>query len=101
MRTVRSALAVVGAAMLTVALSGGPASAATGEVVVFRTELQPLSTFENPEGCHRLPTGAHVLNNRTDKPVVIHGDPFCATPGLSVQPGHGAHVPPEFGTFSV
>jgi hypothetical protein len=101
MRAFRTALAAVGAALLTLALSGGPAHAATGEVVVFQTELQPLTTFENPDGCKQLPDLAHVLNNHTDQPVVIHADPFCATPGITVKPGHGSHVTPKFGSFSV
>lgn len=101
MRAFRSALAVAGAALLTVVLSGGPASAAAGEVVVFQTEVQPLKVYENPDGCQKLPLTAHVLNNRTDKPVVIHADPFCATPGITVKPGHGAHVAPGSGSFSV
>ncbi|EPD93682.1 hypothetical protein ACH4LN_16930 [Streptomyces albus] len=100
MRMLRPALAVSGAVLAGMMMSGGTASAATGDVVVFQTELQPLTQYENPEGCHKLPAAAHVLTNRTDKPVKIYGDPFCLTPGLTVQPGYGSHVAPGSGSFS-
>ncbi|UNS99845.1 hypothetical protein MMF93_27885 [Streptomyces tubbatahanensis] len=67
---------------------------------MFSTEFQPLTHYENPEGCHKLPLDAHVLNNNTDQPVKVYGDPFCVTPGLTVQPGHGSHVAPGSGSFS-
>ncbi|MFF9321290.1 hypothetical protein ACF1BP_26900 [Streptomyces sp. NPDC014735] len=38
--------------------------------------------------------------NRSDHPVTVHGDPLCLTPGLVVQPGHGAHVVAGSGSFS-
>ncbi|PKW18384.1 hypothetical protein [Saccharopolyspora spinosa] len=88
------ALSAMGAAAV-------PASAATGQVTVFETEAQPLTTYENPEGCYKLPLAAHVLNNQTDKPVQIYGDPFCMTPSLTVQPGRGSHVAPGSGSFSL
>ncbi|NSC24384.1 hypothetical protein FM076_25825 [Streptomyces albus subsp. chlorinus] len=100
MRKLRPALTVAGAVLTGLVLSGGSASAASGDVVVFQTELQRLTHFENPRGCHKLPAGAHVLTNRTDKPVTIYADPFCATPGLTVQPDHGSHVAPGSGSFS-
>ncbi|MGW3467627.1 hypothetical protein ACWDKQ_03980 [Saccharopolyspora sp. NPDC000995] len=78
-----------------------PASAATGQVTVFETEAQPLTTYENPDGCYKLPLAAHVLNNQTDKPVRIYGDPFCMTPSLTVEPGRGSHVAPGSGSFSL
>ncbi|CAM3385175.1 MULTISPECIES: hypothetical protein [Streptomyces] len=68
MHMLRPALAVSGAVLAGMMMSGGTASAATGDVVVFQTELQPLTQYENPEGCHKLPAAAHVLTNRTDKP---------------------------------
>jgi hypothetical protein len=74
--------------------------AATGRVVVFSTELQELDIRENPEGCQKLPAAAHVLINETDEVVNTYGDPLCMTPGLSVQPGYGAHVAPGTGSFS-
>ncbi|MCT2585538.1 hypothetical protein [Actinophytocola gossypii] len=86
-------------------VAGSPASADTaeaqGEVTVFSTEFQELSVYENPSGCQVLPLGAHVLVNRTDQPVRIHADPFCATPSLVVPPAYGSHVPPDSGSFSV
>ncbi|MEV7674635.1 hypothetical protein [Streptomyces sp. NPDC088752] len=73
---------------------------AVGEVVVFSTEAQPLDVYRDPAGCQRLPTVAHVLTNRTDKPVKVYGNPFRLGPSLTVQPGHGTHVPGGAGSFS-
>ncbi|MEU9853748.1 hypothetical protein [Streptomyces sp. NPDC047974] len=78
----------------------GSAQAATGDVVVFSTEVQPLDVYRDPSGCQRLPTVAHVLNNQTDGPVRIYGNPFCVGPSVVVQPGHGTHVPGGAGSFS-
>lgn len=100
MRRVGSVFAVLAAAALSTAVATTPAAAAEGQVVVFETELHPLTTHENPAGCVKLPPAAHVLINRTDAPVRVYGDPFCLTPGLTVQPGHGSHVPPGSGSFS-
>ncbi|MYV71275.1 hypothetical protein GT043_36185 [Streptomyces sp. SID2131] len=73
---------------------------AVGEVVVFSTEAQPLDVYRDPAGCQRLPTVAHVLTNRTDKPVKVYGNPFCLGPSLTVQPGYGTHVPGGARSFS-
>jgi hypothetical protein len=86
-------LVVVGAAV--------PASAAQGQVVVFSTENAPLDKYDDPSGCNRLPDAAHVLDNLTDKPVTIYGDPQCLSPGAVVDPGYGSHVPAGSGSFSV
>jgi hypothetical protein len=94
-------LMAVGAAGLMLATATTPAQAATGQVVVFSTEITPLKTYENPEGCYSFPPFAHVLNNQTDEPVTIHSDPFCVTPGPVVLPGFGMHVPEGYGSFSV
>ncbi|POX38938.1 hypothetical protein C3486_20780 [Streptomyces sp. Ru73] len=78
-----------------------PAAAADGgEVIVFETELQPLTTYENPQGCYKLPIGSHVLVNQLDRPVQVYGDPFCMTPSFTVQPGHGSHLAAGTGSFS-
>ncbi|MGA5495961.1 hypothetical protein ACPCSP_16510 [Streptomyces cinereoruber] len=78
-----------------------PAQAdAVGDVVVFSTEAQALDVYSDPSGCHRLPAVAHVLTNRTDKPVRIYGNPFCLGPSVAVQPGYGTHVPGGAGSFS-
>ncbi|WP_370310905.1 hypothetical protein [Amycolatopsis sp. WAC 01376] len=82
-------------------LPSPPAEAAAGSVVVFSTEFQRLDTFRNPEGCNKLPIAAHVLTNQTSSEVVVHGDPFCLTPGLTVNPGYGSHVAAGSGSFSV
>ncbi|QMU74065.1 hypothetical protein GXP74_27020 [Streptacidiphilus sp. P02-A3a] len=82
----------------------GPASAQTravsGPVTVFSTELTPLTVYQSPSGCNRLPVAAHVLTNQSSGPITFYGDPFCLTPGLVVQPGYGSHVPPGAGSFS-
>ncbi|MFI9450005.1 hypothetical protein [Amycolatopsis sp. NPDC052450] len=78
-----------------------PAEAAAGNVVVFSTEFQRLDTFRNPEGCNKLPVAAHVLANLSSSDLVIHGDPFCLTPGLTVRAGYGSHVAAGSGSFSV
>ncbi|MEU6413255.1 hypothetical protein [Microbispora sp. NPDC046933] len=78
-----------------------PAHAATGEVVVFSTEFQPLGIYTDPTGCTKLPIAAHSLDNQTDAPVVVYADPFCLIPGITVQPGYGAHLTPGSGSFSV
>ncbi|MEU5362352.1 hypothetical protein ABZ354_02395 [Streptomyces sp. NPDC005925] len=99
-RTRKIMFAAAGALLVGTAVSGTASAAASGDVVVFRTELSPLSVYEDPHGCHKLPADAHVLTNRTDRPVTVYGDPFCLTPGFVVQPGHGAHVAPGSGSFS-
>ncbi|MFD5247883.1 hypothetical protein ACFWIW_25320 [Amycolatopsis sp. NPDC058340] len=78
-----------------------PAQAAAGNVVVFSTEFERLDTYRNPEGCNKLPIAAHVLVNLSSAEVVVHGDPFCLTPGLTVNQGFGSHVAPGSGSFSV
>jgi hypothetical protein len=103
----RKSLAIGAAIVLCAApiTAGSPASADStatpGQVTVFSTELQELDTWENPEGCQKLPIAAHVLINQTDKPVNTYGDPMCMVPNLTVQPEHGAHVAPGTGSFSV
>ncbi|KDN22610.1 hypothetical protein DV20_08745 [Amycolatopsis rifamycinica] len=76
-------------------------TADTGRVVVFSTEEQALDQWEDPAGCQKLPVTAHVLINDTDAVVTTYADPLCLTPGLSVEPGYGAHVAPGTGSFSV
>lgn len=88
------------AAVATVGLAAAPAqAAATGQVVVFSTEFQPLDVYTDPDGCHKLPITSHVVDNLTDQPIKIYGDPFCLTPGLTIAPGYGSHVS-GVGSFS-
>ncbi|WP_255949956.1 hypothetical protein [Streptomyces odontomachi] len=94
-------LMALGVAGLMMGVTATPAQAATGQVVVFSTEVTPLKTYENPEGCYSFPLFAHVLNNQTDATVMIHPDPFCGAPGMVVLPGFGMHVPEGYGSFSV
>ena len=90
-RTIR--LALVAAFSAAAVLCGTAANAkATGRVVVFAHELTAATTFTDPEGCKRLPTGSHVLINLTDRPVKIYLDPICRTLSLTVKPGFGSHV---------
>ncbi|UED87366.1 hypothetical protein [Streptomyces profundus] len=91
---------VTGALCLSAAVFTLPAHAATGEVSVFSTELSPVTTYQDPAGCQKLPLDAHVLTNNTDAPVRGYGDPFCLTPSLTVEPGYGSHVAPGTGSFS-
>lgn len=94
-------LVAVGLATLAVAgVAAAPAAAATGKVVVFTTEVEPLTTFENPSGCLALPATAHQLNNHTDAPVQLYSDPMCLAPALVVKPEMGTHVPPGAASFS-
>jgi hypothetical protein len=90
----------VALAIPAVILGAEPAAAASGRVVVFETEVQELSTYDDPSGCTKLPAAAHVLLNLTDEPVKTYGDPLCLVPSLTVEPGYGAHVPPATGSFS-
>lgn len=96
---------LAGAAVITTGLSlaaTAPAAAEsdTGKVIVFSTEVTELAVWVDPEGCVKLPAAAHVLVNQTDENVMIHGDPLCLTPGLTVAPGYGSHVAGS-GSFSV
>ncbi|AHH95177.1 hypothetical protein GCM10010174_55580 [Kutzneria viridogrisea] len=88
---------LVGAALLAPATAS--AKAATGRVLVFELEYVPLTVWENPKGCKKLPLAAHVLVNQTDTPVEIYADPFCLSPSLDVNPGFGSHVVPGSGSF--
>lgn len=99
MRT-RAVLISLVAASAVFGLAGSAQAAATGDVVVFSTEVQPLDVYRDPSGCQQLPTVAHVLNNQTDRPVRVYGNPFCVGPSVVVQPGHGTHVPGGAGSFS-
>ncbi|GAA3761185.1 hypothetical protein [Salinactinospora qingdaonensis] len=88
------------AGVLSLALAA-PAHAATGDVIVFKTEAEPLTTYSDPESgsCHRLDATAHVLINRTDSTLRIHSNVFCLGPGVPVKPNHGWHAPPS-GVFA-
>ncbi|MFH8341797.1 hypothetical protein [Streptomyces sp. AM6-12] len=96
----KAVLVSLAAAACSVLGLAGSAQAASGDVVVFSTEVQPLDVYHDPVGCHRLPALAHVLSNLSDEPVRIYGNPFCLGPSLAVQPGYGTHVPGGAGSFS-
>jgi hypothetical protein len=84
-------------------MSASPAAgAATGEVVVYTAEVVPLDVYENPSGCYALPEGAHVLVNRTNRPLKVYGTPGCfGVPVLTVEEDWGSHVPPAAASFRV
>ncbi|NGO44692.1 hypothetical protein [Streptomyces ureilyticus] len=92
--------AAAGALLAASAATGTAAAAEQGDVVVFTTEATPLTVYRDPQGCQKLPPDAHVLTNHTDRPVTVYADPFCLTPGLTVEPGYGSHVAPGSGSFS-
>ncbi|KIH98261.1 hypothetical protein LP52_13865 [Streptomonospora alba] len=95
MRLFSAALSATALAGALVMATSGTAQAATGDVVVFKTELERLDTYENPPdgACYSLPGTAHVLLNQTDSVVTIHSEPGCMFPGVPVQPDHGWHAP--------
>ncbi|MFC5828785.1 hypothetical protein [Nonomuraea insulae] len=95
----RAATVLAGTAALALLGAAVPAQAATGQIVVFSQELVPLTTWDNPTGCHQLPMSAHQVNNQTDGDVQVHNDPLCLTPGMTIRPGYGARVMPG-GSFS-
>lgn len=95
------AVVLSGISALGIALAAAPAAqASTGKVIVFSTEFQPLDSYKDPAGCHKLPPAAHVVVNLTDEDVVTYMDPFCLTPGVHIAPRHGSHVAPITGSFS-
>jgi hypothetical protein len=100
----RRAATVLLAAVITMlagpAMAGTASALAPGEVLVFGTEFTPVTAYQDPHGCQKLQIDAHVLVNRTDRPVTVYADPFCLTPGLTVAPGYGSHVAPGSGSFS-
>ncbi|WP_199573114.1 hypothetical protein [Streptomyces murinus] len=96
-KAVLVALVAVGAVL---GLTAPAQADASGDVVVFSTEVQPLDVYHDPAGCQRLPALAHVLSNLSDQPVRIYANPFCLGPSLVVQPGYGTHVPGGAGSFS-
>ncbi|RVU23677.1 hypothetical protein EOT10_16470 [Streptomyces antnestii] len=103
----RSALLATLAAGLVLASTGSAAAqnaqgsrADTDQVVVFSSELLPLTVYPDPHGCTALPTVSHVLNNQTSRTVYLHADPLCLTPGIPIQPGYGMHTGQVAGSFS-
>lgn len=80
----------------------GPASAqeSSDQVLVFIADaFVPVEKFEDPDGCYQLPLGTHVVINDTEDPIMLHAAPDCSGPGIPIQPEHGAHELPAFGSF--
>ncbi|RKE18153.1 hypothetical protein BX266_1436 [Streptomyces sp. TLI_171] len=100
MRAILVSLVAMGSVLGLAAPAPAAVRSASGDVVVFSTEAQPLDVYRDPAGCQQLPPVAHVLTNQTDRPVKVYGNPFCLGPALVVQPGYGTHVPGGAGSFS-
>ncbi|MFC8717937.1 hypothetical protein [Kitasatospora sp. NPDC057198] len=99
-RAILVSLMAAGSVLALAAPAPAAARSASGDVAVFSTEVQPLDVYHDPAGCQQLPAMAHVLNNLTDRPVKVYGNPFCLGPSVVVQPGYGTHVPGGAGSFS-
>ncbi|PYC73885.1 hypothetical protein C7C46_24945 [Streptomyces tateyamensis] len=95
----RTVLTVMLAAATLTGVAAAPAQAATGQVVVYSTQLEPLTVYQDPQGCTQLPPFAHVLNNQTDATVTVYADRWCTLPFTEnaltlgqLAPGYGTHV---------
>ncbi|MFE0461786.1 hypothetical protein ACFW1A_21305 [Kitasatospora sp. NPDC058965] len=95
----RTGLTVILAAATLIGVAAAPAQAATGQVVVYASQLEPLTVYQDPQGCKQLPPLAHVLNNQTDSTVVVYADRWCTVPFTEnaltlgeLKPGYGTHV---------
>jgi hypothetical protein len=95
-----SAGLVLGSATSALAQDTRDTGADTNQVVVFSSELTPLTVYQNPQGCQRLPVLSHTLHNQTSRPVQLHPDPLCLLPGITIQPGYGSHTGQFSGSFS-
>ncbi|MEU1880802.1 hypothetical protein ABZ470_26145 [Streptosporangium sp. NPDC020072] len=95
-----AAVAAVAAMALSLMGTAAPAQAATGQVVVFSSEFQPLTIYTDPTGCHKLPIAAHSVNNQTDTAIKVYADPLCLIQEVAtIRPGYGARVQPGTGSF--
>ncbi|TDD08913.1 hypothetical protein E1181_05405 [Saccharopolyspora terrae] len=101
MRIRRIASVLLASALLVMGVVGSAgAQAPSGQVLVFIADAAvPVEKFQNPQGCHALPTGTHVVINDTDRAITLHPTPTCTGPGIELAPGHGAHELPAFGGF--
>ncbi|AQU70260.1 hypothetical protein [Streptomyces niveus] len=91
----RAVLVSLVAAVSVLGLAGAAPAAerATGDVVIYSTELQPLNVLHNPEECHQLSPTAHQISNQTDKPVTMYQFPGCVGPeAWTLKPGFGVHT---------
>jgi hypothetical protein len=99
----RTAVLPLLAALMAASAPAHAADPATGQVIAFTNELQPVTVTVNPVGCTKLPVLAHVLINQTDRTVQLYADPNClfpSVPFVTVRPGHGSHVS-AVGSFNV
>jgi len=108
MRRLATALFALAAAAVPALVTAAPAQAeASGQVVVFSTETEPLAVYQDPAGCHKLPPLSHVVDNLSDRPIKVYADPFCTVPATlpnhgpvgTLAPGYGTHVT-GVGSFS-
>lgn len=101
MRIGRFAAVLLASGVLATGIAGtGVAQAPSDQVLVFIADaLVPVEKFQSPEGCHALPLGTHVVINDTDHEITLHASPDCSGLGVPLQPEHGAHELPAFGSF--
>ncbi|HJD85354.1 hypothetical protein ABZX88_28395 [Kitasatospora aureofaciens] len=76
--TLHAALGVPLMIAAALALSTGPAAAATGDLAINGT------TQTNPSGCYALDGTASIVDNLTDEPAEIHAGPDCTGEVLEV-----------------
>lgn len=101
MRMGRFAAALLASGALATGIGGtAVAQAPSDQVLVFIADaLVPVEKFQSPQGCHALPLGTHVVINDTDRVITLHATPDCTGPGIPLDPEHGAHELPAFGSF--
>ncbi|TDD90885.1 hypothetical protein E1202_07180 [Saccharopolyspora karakumensis] len=101
MRIRRIASVLLASGLLAVGLVGSAgAQAPSGQVLVFIADaVVPVQKFQDPQGCHALPTGTHVVINDTGRAITLYPTPTCTGAGIELAPEHGAHELPAFGGF--
>ena len=111
MRNPRIAAVLLASGLLATGIAGSAGAQAPvakqgqEQVLVFILDkFVPVTKFEDPSGCYRLPAGTHVVINDTSREIEIHASPDCGqsapAPGVPLKPGYGAHELPAFGSFS-
>ena len=101
MRIARFAAALLASGVVATGIAGtAVAQAPSDQVLVFIADaVVPVQKFQSPEGCHALPLGTHVVINDTDDAITLYAAPDCSGLGVPLDPGHGAHELPAFGSF--
>ncbi|MEV4729405.1 hypothetical protein [Saccharopolyspora sp. NPDC049426] len=101
MRIARFAAVLLASGVVATGIAGtAVAQAPSDQVLVFIADaVVPVEKFQSPAGCHRLPLGTHVVINDTDDAITLYPAPDCSGLGVPLDPGHGAHELPAFGSF--